>query len=70
MALTADSRHTVRNAVELAVRYWPNAHLGDYTPREDLRSAFKFLRVRLNRGAPLQLAAAELETDAYRHADM
>jgi hypothetical protein len=63
-------RETVRPAVELAVRYWPNAHLGDYTPRQDIRSAFHLIRSAMNAGETIQSAAGRVEMDAYRHADM
>ena len=69
ITLTADSRREVRHAVELAVRYWPNSHLGDYTPREDIRSAFRLLRSHAERDG-IAVAAAHLQTDAYRYADM
>ncbi len=68
--MTRDTLNQVRDAVGLAVRYWPNSHLGDYTPREDIRSAFRFIRGRLNRGVHLQAAAGEIASDAYRHANM
>ena len=58
-----------RRAVTLAVRYWPNSHLGDYTPREDIRSAFRFIRARIDRGFSVESAASELESDAIRHAN-
>jgi len=63
-------RATVAPAVQLAVRYWPNSHLGDLTPREDLHSAFLFLRARLRSGMHIQAAAGQLEGDAYRHMNM
>lgn len=67
--LTPDERELVRGAVKAAVRYWPNAHLGDYTTREDIRSAF----MRIRRDAPIVgfLAAVyRLEDDALAHQDM
>lgn len=70
MAMTLNAREDVRRAAELAMHYWPNAHLGDCSRRDDLRSAFRFMRSRLNRGWPIQSAAGDLERDAYRHADM
>lgn len=70
MASIAKIRQTVEPAVRLAVRYWPNAHLGDLTPRQDIRSAFYRMRCSLKRGDTLQVAAGSVEGDAYRHADM
>jgi hypothetical protein len=67
--LTTDHRDMIRDAVSLAVRYWPNSHLGDYTPREDIRSAFKFIRSHAQRDG-LMPAIGALEDDAYRHMDM
>lgn len=61
---------SIRHAVGLAVSYWPNAHLGEQTRRDDLRSAFQFIRNRINRGINIEAAISDLELDAYRHADM
>lgn len=63
-------RDAIRRAVRLAVAYWPNGHLGDCTPREDIHSAFRFLRRHLKSGQPLLSAVGALELDAYRFADM
>ncbi len=60
----------IRHAVGLAVRYWPNAHLGDVTPREDIRGAFHLIRMHLASGLSIQTAVGMVEADAYRHADM
>ncbi len=70
MTLHPIQRADVRHAVELAVQYWPNSHLGSYTPRQDIRSAFLFIRNRVNRGEHIQSAVGQLESDAYRHANM
>lgn len=62
-------RDLIRNAVRLAVRYWPNSHLGHHTPREDIRSAF----FRIRNWEPrigLLPAVYRVEEDAYAHADM
>jgi hypothetical protein len=66
----SENRYAVRRAVELAVHYWPNAHLGAHSPREDMRSAFRRIRNNINSGLNIQQAAAVVESDAYRHADM
>lgn len=67
--LDATERRLVRSAVRLAVRYWPNSHLGAYSPREDIRSAFK--RIRSHEPIiGLLPAVYDIEDDAYRHADM
>lgn len=62
-------RDLIRNAVGLAVRYWPNSHLGDLTPRQDIRSAFRRIR---NAEPTIGLLPAvyAVEDDAYRHMDM
>jgi hypothetical protein len=70
VATIAEIRNTVEPAVQLAVQYWPNAHLGDCSPREDIRSAFYIIRSAMKRGDSIQAAAGQLEFDAYRHADM
>lgn len=64
-----ESARAVYEAVTLAVKNWPNAHLGDCTYREDLRSAFLFIRRRVNTGMDLFQACCELESDAYRYSD-
>jgi hypothetical protein len=66
----SENRRAVRDAVNLAVRYWPNSHLGDCTPREDMRSAFRWIRRGIEQGLSIQQAAGVVESDAYRHADM
>jgi hypothetical protein len=70
VANIAEIRNAVGPAVRLAVSYWPNAHLGDCSPREDIRSAFYLIRSALKRGDSIQTAAGQVEFDAYRHADM
>lgn len=60
----------VRYAVRDAVRYWPNAHLGDLSEAEDRRSAFRFIRNRLRAGWHIQAAVGDLEMDALRHRNM
>ena len=66
----SENRRAVRNAVELAVHYWPNAHLGSISPREDIRSAFRWIRRGVEQGLSIQQAAAVVEGDAYRHVNM
>jgi len=68
--MTAHMISEIRHAVGLAVRYWPNAHLGDVTPREDIRGAFHLIRMHLASGRSIQTAVGMVEADAYRHADM
>ena len=68
--MTKTERDDIRHAVKLAVAYWPNSHLGDYTPREDIRSAFVIIRGHAERGAGLRAGIANVESSAYRHADM
>jgi hypothetical protein len=66
----SENRRAVREAVDLAVRYWPNSHLGDNSPREDIRSAFRWIRRGIEQGLSIQQAAGVVESDAYRHMDM
>jgi hypothetical protein len=68
--MTNTTKQTIREAVKLAVAYWPNSHLGDYSAREDIRSAFKIIRSHAERGAGLHAGIAAVESSAYRHADM
>ena len=42
--LNADTRALVRQAARQAMLWWPNAHLGDRTRREDMRTAFTCIR--------------------------
>lgn len=57
-------------AVTAAKTYWPNAHLGDISPREDIASAFRRLRRGVACGQTLFQAACAIEGDALRHMDM
>ena len=67
--LSPEARNDIRAAVKLAVRYWPNAHLGDQSPREDIRCAFSTIRLHAKWGTVSEGVIA-VEADAYRHADM
>ncbi len=62
-------RANIRYAVHLAVAYWPNAHLGEYSRLEDIRRAFQQLRASMDVLSP-GVAATNLLIDAYRHQDM
>lgn len=42
--LSAEERQSVRESVHMAMQYWPNSHLGDLAPREDMREAFRMIR--------------------------
>lgn len=42
--LSTHAKEELRNAVRMYVQYAPNSHLGNYTPREDIRSAFLMIR--------------------------
>lgn len=68
--LAQDTADQVREAVADAMLYWPNAHLGDYTRREDMHSAFGIIRRRVQSGQHIQAAVAYVANDALRHADM
>ena len=68
--MTKTDKHNIREAVALAMDYWPNSHLGDYSRREDMQSAFRIIRSHAERGNGLQDGIANVLTSAYRHADM
>ena len=68
--IAPETREDIRYAVDLALRYWPNSHLGDYSPHEDMRSAFRRIRQLVERGHTVGSAAREVEIDACRHANM
>ncbi|MGN6768513.1 MAG: hypothetical protein ACTHJQ_01500 [Rhizobiaceae bacterium] len=68
--LDTDNRGSIRDAVRLAVEYWPNAHLGTYSVHQDMRSAFRMIRNHVDAGWPIQAAIGQVEADAYRHMDM
>ena len=69
-SLTPDDRDYVREVVADAMTYWPNSHLGDNTPRQDMRSAFKFLRRHMDDGLSLHDACGRLSCDVARYVDM
>lgn len=68
--LSGDDRRRVCDVVDLCVIYWPNAHLGDETPHQDIKRAFARIRAGLLRGHSIDDTLWQLEADAYRHADM
>lgn len=69
--LDAQSRKEIRHAIMMAVAYWPNAHLGTITPREDIHSAFKMLRRHAEyHFGDLYAGIGAVERDASRHYDM
>ena len=57
----------IRYVVGKAVRYFPNAHLGAHTAREDIRSAFRIIRSNLSVGDTLQAAVGRLDIITIRH---
>ncbi len=59
-------KSTVRAAVLDAMEYWPNSHLGDYSRRQDMRSAFKMLRSYPD----IWEGIAALERNVSSHVDM
>jgi hypothetical protein len=63
-------RHEIRHAVGAAMQYWPNAHLGDCSRRQDMRGAFMLIRSRIRAGYSINAAIGEVEMSAYRHANM
>lgn len=70
ISLPAGGADAVREAVSLACRYWPNSHLGDYTVREDMRSAFRLIRSHVRHGDDLFAACGRIAGDAHRYANM
>lgn len=63
------ARASIKDAVKLAMEFWPNAHLGDNTRREDMQSAFKMIRSHTKSGN-IYCGIAAVEDSAYRHEDM
>lgn len=68
--ITAYEKNEIRTAVYMAMDLWPNAHLGDCSRQEDLKSAFRFIRRFLDRGFSISAAASELQFDTIRYEDM
>ena len=66
----AEMRETVRDCFARAMYLYPNSHLGTYTRREDLQSAKRFIRSRLNIGWSLREAIGDLQRDLDRYEDM
>lgn len=67
--LDSIERRLIRQAVHCATRYWPNAHLGTQTTREDIRSAFSRIRA-AEPAIGLLPAVYRVEDDAYACMDM
>lgn len=68
--LSAHLRNEVRTAVSLAMRLWPNAHLGEVTELEDMHSAFRMIRNGVASGLPIQAAIGDVYDSACRHSNM
>lgn len=60
----------IRDAVRFAVEVWPNSHLGDVPTRQDIHSAFHYIRSRVGQGMSPFSAAAALYLDCHRYVDM
>lgn len=67
--LNSAIRNDVREAVSLAVEYWPNSHLGTQSRRDDIRSAFRMLRS-WSEVQSIQCAIGRVSASAYSCADM
>lgn len=68
--LDQGTRELIRLSVGMAMDWWPNSHLGEYSTREDMRSAFEFLRNNIERTGDVWGAAYLLQQDAFTYADM
>lgn len=68
--LTKNEKEQIRKAVKEAMRYYPNSHLGDCSPREDMRSAFRSIRNARDYYGNMWEAATYVYNDAQRYADM
>jgi hypothetical protein len=68
--MTKQTAAHIRYIVGLCVTYWPNAHLGSLSPRDDIRSAFFRIKRDMKQGSDLQTALGRLASDAYAHMDM
>jgi hypothetical protein len=68
--INPELRQSIRNAVALAVTYWPNSGDTD-TPREMIRRAFQRLRYQhAGEFDRLRRCVNDLSNEAYAHADM
>ena len=63
-----DIARQIRDDVAMTCRAWRNTEWYA-SERELIRSAFMYLRNRLNRGFTIQAALGDLCMDAYRHMD-
>ena len=64
------TRRVIREAASEAMDLYPNAHLGDCTRREDLRTVMRIIRQRVCEGQRPIDAAQDILQDAYRYEDM
>ena len=64
-----DTREDIRDSVDLALEFWPNAHLGTYSRHHDMRQAFKMIRLYAAVHG-IHFAIARLRSDACAHMDM
>jgi hypothetical protein len=65
--MTDEARDEIKNAVQRAMYYWPNSHLGAISRREDMRSAFRMIRSWAKHYSDIWqgIGALERETDRY-----
>jgi hypothetical protein len=71
LGITARDREDIIRVVKRAMHYFPNSHLGDVTPREDMRSAFAMIRREMvDFDASLSVALERFDDDINRYKDM
>lgn len=70
MTISLEAKNAIRYAVYDAMQYWPNAHLGDYSRRQDMRSAFKMIRSYAEHRNDLWQGIYALDRNAKAHMDM
>jgi len=68
--LDADTKEAIRYQVERAMELFPNAHLGDYSRRQDMHSAFRMIRSHAEHQGYIQAGVGALSRDLYRYEDM
>lgn len=67
--LKPETRAEIRQAVSFAMEVWPNSHLGDYSRREDMASAFRMIRRHADQDG-IHAAIGALERNAHTYVDM
>lgn len=67
--ISKELKDRIKQAVIFAKQVYPNAHLGEESPREDIASAVRYIR-RVNVDRGLDNAVSALEVDLHRYENM